>query len=265
MLEKINALWAAIRTKTQALPKGDDVRLKLRLAGDGTRHVVVEGGEGAWTGGERIAEAAAAGGAGATVWWQPKDGALRRVGGPESDAAATGFAQVNAEVAALLRKAVLEAAQPDAGTHERMDARRHKILDLYAGAGDTALPLAAQGHDVTMVELDGRAVRRAEEKAKSAGLTLRCIAGRVEDHIDKLVPADVVIVNPPRAGLSEEVAQRLRVHASMRLVYVSCDPGTLARDLRRLGIAADRMSVMAYDMFPQTSHVETLVVADLAP
>ncbi len=146
-----------------------------------------------------------------------------------------------------------------------MDARRHKILDLYAGAGDTALPLAAQGHDVTMVELDGRAVRRAEEKAKSAGLTLRCIAGRVEDHIDKLVPADVVIVNPPRAGLSEEVAQRLRVHASMRLVYVSCDPGTLARDLRRLGIAADRMSVMAYDMFPQTSHVETLVVADLAP
>ncbi len=264
--DEINALWVAIRTKLEALPPGDDVRLKLRLAPDGSRHIVALGGEGAWMGGERMADAALAGGIPATVWWQPVDGALRRMAGPESDAAAVGFAQVNAEVAAMLKEAVLQVAKSPS---RQVDGVR--ILDLYAGAGDTALPLAEAGCDVTMVEVDGRAVMRAEERAKALGIKLRCIAGRVEDHLAKLLPADVVIVNPPRAGLSEDVIRQLgdlatwrpSSGATGRLVYVSCDPGTLARDLKRLGITADRMTVQAYDMFPQTSHVETLVVAEM--
>jgi 23S rRNA (uracil1939-C5)-methyltransferase len=136
------------------------------------------------------------------------------------------------------------------------------VLDLYAGSGDTAVPLAQQGCEVVMVEQDPRSVRRAEERAKAAGASLRCITGQVENHLEKLLPADVVIVNPPRAGLSEEVTARLSVCPSVRLVYVSCDPATLARDVKRLGIAAtDVVSLKAYDMFPQTSHVETLLVA----
>ena len=112
-----------------------------------------------------------------------------------------------------------------------------------------------------MVEMDRRAVTRAQERAREKGLAVRCLAARVEDRLAKLLPVDVVIVNPPRTGLSEEVAVRLSASPPVRLVYVSCDPATLARDLKRLGATRERIaSVMAFDMFPQTSHVETLVV-----
>ena len=258
--DELNALWAAVRPAADALPHGEDVRLKLRLAADGTRHVMVDGGEGAWTGARQVEQALETAGQLATLWWQPPSGVTRRVGGAPGDQAEVAFAQVNAEVAELLKAAVVE----QAGRREAGKAGR--ILDLYAGAGDTALPLAGQGHDVTMVELDRRAVRRAEERAAAAGLTLRAIVGGVEAHLAKLLPADVVIVNPPRSGLSEEVATQLAASPPSRLVYVSCDPATLARDLRRLAfvpITHHPSLITCFDMFPQTSHVETLAVLDL--
>jgi 23S rRNA (uracil1939-C5)-methyltransferase len=253
---ELNELWHALSPVASRLPPGDDVRLKLRVATDGGRHVIVEGGEGAWTGGERFGAALEGADLSATVWWHPKGGALRRMAGAESDPASAGFEQVNTEVAAMLRDAVVEAAG-------RQDGRTARVLDLYAGAGDTAVPVAQRGLDVTMVEMDARAVGRAESLAKDAGVKIQCIAGQVEDHLARLLPADVVIVNPPRAGLSEEVAVRLSVSPSGRLIYVSCDPATLARDLHRLGVGASQITTLkAYDMFPQTSHVETLVVLD---
>jgi len=258
---EVNELWRALSPLASRLPPGDDVRLKLRVAPDGTRHVIVAGGEGAWTGGDRFGRALEEAGLAATTWWHPKGGALRQMAGPESDPGAAGFEQVNAEVAALLRNAVIELA--DRGTGGLADWR---VLDLYAGAGDTAVPLAQRDLNVAMVELDSRAVRRAETRATEAGVRLKCIAGRVEDHIATLLPADVVIANPPRTGLSEEVTHRLSASPPVRLVYVSCDPATLARDLARLGVAAGQISTLrAYDMFPQTSHVETLVVVDRSP
>ncbi len=254
--DELNALWAAVRGEMGVLPRGEDVRLRLRLEEDGTLHILVFGGEGAWDQGGPIADAARRAGIAVTVWWQPDGGAVRRVGGVAGESAAVAFGQVNPEIAAALRTAVVEAARPPAGEPAR-------ILDLYAGAGETALPLAAEGRDVVLVESDARAVRRAEDRAARAGVALRCIAGRVEDHLGRLVPAGVVIVNPPRAGLGQSVADRLRGAMPARLIYVSCDPATLARDLRRMGIATDRVRQMrAFDMFPQTSHVETLAVVE---
>ena len=85
------------------------------------------------------------------------------------------------------------------------------------------------------------------------------ISGRVEDHLERALPADVVILNPPRAGVDSRVTDALERHrASLRaLFYVSCDPATLARDLARLP-GYRLVSVRGYDMFPQTAHVETL-------
>lgn len=252
--DELNALWTAIRPALAALPAGDDVRLKLRVSADGALHVVVGGGEGAWRTPERLARAAGAAGLRVTVWWQPQRGAVRRMAGPDADPGLVSFEQVNAEVAEALRAAVLAA----------VPATARRVLDLYAGAGETALQLVQLGHEVAAVEVDRRAIVRAEQRARQAGLALRCIAGKVEDQLANLLPADVVIVNPPRTGLAEGVTDSLRVCTSARLIYVSCDPATLARDLRRLGVsAADLSAVRAYDMFPQTSHVETLVVADL--
>ncbi len=223
--EEVNALWQEVRGYLDTMPPGDDVRLKLRVGRDGRRLALVSGGDRPWRG----------------------------IDGIETDESAWGFLQVNEAVAELLHGAVVDAA-----------GEGKRVLDLYAGAGDTAVPLAKAGREVVLVELDPRAVKHAENAAKAAGVRMKCIVGKVEDHLAHLLPADAIIVNPPRAGLSEEVAARLRVCASARLVYVSCDPATLARDLRRMSIEARRIrSVRAFDMFPQTSHVETLVVAEL--
>ena len=90
------------------------------------------------------------------------------------------------------------------------------------------------------------------------------ITARVEDVLGDHLPADVVLVNPPRTGLHERVSDLLEKHPSppRAIVYVSCDPATLARDLARMPryrIA----SIRAFDMFPQTAHVET--VCELVP
>ncbi|OGT99881.1 MAG: hypothetical protein A2085_00195 [Gemmatimonadetes bacterium GWC2_71_10] len=250
--DEVDELWQAIRPALGALPRGDDVRLKLRVAPDGGLHVIVDGGDRAWSGAAELAAAARQRQLAPTVWWRPPHGAPRRMAGPEADAGAASFAQVNPAVAGLLRDAVVEAAKESGG---------RKVLDLYAGVGDTALPLAAAGHEVVLVELDERAVRQANDRAVREGITLRCIAARVEDVIGKLLPADVVIVNPPRAGLSAAVSHHLTSSPPRRLVYVSCDPATLARDLQRVA-PGGRCTVRAFDMFPQTSHVETLAVVE---
>jgi 23S rRNA (uracil1939-C5)-methyltransferase len=82
---------------------------------------------------------------------------------------------------------------------------------------------------------------------------------RVEDVLGDLLPTDVVILNPPRTGVDSRVTRLLEQGPRpATLIYVSCDPATLARDLARL--PAYRLTfVEAYDMFPQTAHVETLV------
>ena len=247
---EVAALWEAVRPALTALPPGDDVRLKLRVAHDGRLHLIVNGGERAWATPQPLAEAAARAGCAATVWWQPTGGAVRRMAGPAADRAAVAFEQVNVEVAEALRAAVLEAVPGQA----------RRVLDLYAGTGEVALALARRGADVASVEADDAAVRLAEERARREGLTVRAVAGLVEHEVEALLPADAVVVNPPRTGLAAEVAAALAARSPERLVYVSCDPATLARDLTRLGAAPERLALRCFDMFPQTSHVETLAV-----
>lgn len=248
--DEINALWLALRPALGALPRGRDVRLKLRVAPDGALHVVVGGGLGAWSTPDPLADAAAGAGLAAAVWWEPAEGAVRRLAGPAADPAAVAFAQVNPEVAAALRTAVLEAVPPRAG----------RALDLYAGAGETGLALASRGWEAVSVEADERAAARAAEQARRSGSALRVVVERVEQCLGRLLPADLVIANPPRAGLDATVTELLAERPPERLIYVSCDPATLARDLKRLGAEPARLDVRCFDMFPQTSHVETLAV-----
>jgi 23S rRNA (uracil1939-C5)-methyltransferase len=247
---EIGALWDAVRAAIGSLPRGDDVRLKLRVAHDGTRHLIVNGGDRAWTTPQPLADAAARAGHPATVWWQPAGGAVRRMTGPEADRASVAFEQVNVDVAEALRDAVLDAVPAEA----------RRVLDLYAGGGEVALALARRGADVASVEADDAAVRLAGERAAAEGLRVRAAADLVEHQIEALLPADAVVVNPPRTGMAAEVSAALAHRSPERLVYVSCDPATLARDLTRLGAEPARLSLRCFDMFPQTSHVETLAV-----
>jgi 23S rRNA (uracil1939-C5)-methyltransferase len=154
---------------------------------------------------------------------------------------------VNARVAARLHDTLLAAVRA---------ADPARIVDAYAGTGATAIPLAADGRTVVAIEVDRGAVEHIRARIAPPS---SAVAGRVEDHIAAALPADVVLLNPPRTGVDERVASALEAaHASVRRVfYVSCDPATLARDLARMP-GYRIVDVRGFDMFPQTAHVETL-------
>jgi 23S rRNA (uracil1939-C5)-methyltransferase len=166
--------------------------------------------------------------------------------------AGASFVQVNARVAAALRAHLLERVRSFAPA---------RVVDAYAGMGDTAIPLATEGRTVVAIELDREAVDtfRGRLPAPSSA-----IAGRVEDHLAAALPADVVVLNPPRAGVDARVTAALddSPRPPRAILYVSCDPATLARDVARMP-RYRVASMRAYDMFPQTAHVET--VCELVP
>lgn len=159
------------------------------------------------------------------------------------------FLQVNREVSSAMDEWIDERVGP-------LEGRR--VLDLYAGVGARAIRWSEQGADVVACEVSSAASAACRTAAGVTG-RLEVVTDRVERQVESLMPADLVVVNPPRAGLSRTVADRLAVASAEELVYVSCDPATLARDLKRLGGGWSIREVQPFDAFPQTSHVETIV------
>jgi 23S rRNA (uracil1939-C5)-methyltransferase len=107
------------------------------------------------------------------------------------------------------------------------------------------------------VELDPEAVAVARTDAPRGW---RVVEGRVEDSLAPLLPADLVLLNPPRKGLHKQVPDTLREGGAGRVIYVSCDPATLARDLKRLDTVYRLEGLEAFDLFPQTAHVECVAL-----
>jgi 23S rRNA (uracil1939-C5)-methyltransferase len=139
------------------------------------------------------------------------------------------------------------------------------VLELYAGSGALALRLSARGARVTHVESFQPAVALAERAAREQGLSLRALASDAGDALRLLVSErarfDAVLVNPPRRGLEPEVRRLVGELAPKLVVYVSCDPMTLARDadhFARLGQSL--VQVTPFDMIPQSDAVETLAL-----
>lgn len=135
--------------------------------------------------------------------------------------------------------------------------------DLYAGVGLFAIPLRALYRTVVAVESDriaARYLRRNSTRAEGPGEPIDVRNVSVEQFLGRESDApDRVVVDPPRTGLTREVVGRLRRLAPARLTYVSCDPPTLARDLKALTDAYDIARVVFLDLFPQTAHLETVV------
>jgi 23S rRNA (uracil1939-C5)-methyltransferase len=158
---------------------------------------------------------------------------------------------VNASVSGLLADHVLELAGAAGG-----EAREVTAVDAYAGVGEHARRLAERGWKVTAIEVDPTACSAARAAAAERFAVLE---GRVEDRLADVLPADLLVVNPPRAGLDAEVARRILDNPPARVLYVSCDPATLARDVAVLGSAYAVSSIRCFDLFPQTAHVETVL------
>ncbi|HEU4648347.1 MAG TPA: hypothetical protein VFS33_04760, partial [Gemmatimonadales bacterium] len=244
------ALWQAVRPHRRLLPPNLE-QVVLRLDREGGRHLVakVRGTE-VWTSARELARVLAGAGQTATLWWQPEGGVPRVIAGGTPGLLHVGvFEQVNPEMGDQVRRYAVTSLGAVAGA---------RVWDLYAGIGETTAQLAAAGAVVESVEFDARAVAHAE----ATGPAARRHAGRAEDLVGRLAPPDAVITNPPRTGMDERVVAELARRAPSRIAYVSCDPATLARDLVRLGPGYRLVDVRAFDLFPQTAHVETVAVVE---
>jgi 23S rRNA (uracil1939-C5)-methyltransferase len=286
--------WRDMRARLHGMPTDRFLRVSFRLlsadAGEETVAVVVQGGE-TWSGAAEWAAALLRGSSPVrAVWWVPRGGeavglagdvandeaavsAARVVAAPppggdasadeaaeagryEPDAReALAFAQVNPTVATALRDFV------DASVRAFSPLR---VVDAYAGSGELTERFARDGVHVVSIEADASGTAATRRRVVEAGLTDRVevVTGLVESALSSALPADVVVLNPPRAGVAVGVTTLLEQAASRGvrgIVYVSCDPATLARDLARVpGWRID--AVRCFDMFPQTAHVETVCV-----
>ncbi|MEV0593574.1 class I SAM-dependent RNA methyltransferase [Nonomuraea cavernae] len=184
-------------------------------------------------------------------------GVLReRVGDREFRVSGSGFWQVHPGAAETLLDAVLAYATPEPGEW---------ALDLYCGVGLFAAGLAeAVGPEgaVFGLESDAAAVRDARANLRDLPQA-RVERGRVEEALDRfqIERADLVVVDPPRTGLGRDVVDRVASLEAPRVVYVSCDPATLARDLAWLAERGYRLDdLRAFDAFPMTHHVECVAL-----
>ena len=241
--ERVIDVWRAVLDASGFLPRAEMLRVAVRLT-DHAASLTVEGGI-RW-GGEESASLLRAVPALESIWWTPPRGVRREVATRGSaHAAGASFVQVNAGVANTLREhvhAIVARVGPST------------VIDAYAGDGATAVRIALGGARVIAIEADPDA---AAECARLLPDGSRAIAALVEDAIAESLPADLVVLNPPRAGVHERVTAALSADPPSAIIYVSCDPATLARDVGRLpGFRI--ASVRPFDMFPQTAHVETV-------
>ncbi len=165
---------------------------------------------------------------------------------------------------ALLWDALAEEVRSQV-TMQRGESTPERFIELYAGVGFLTLPLARRGLSGVAIESDRSALADLAANLSSNGLTkqVEVIRDRVESRGDLarlFAAADVLLTDPPRVGLASTVREAIASAGPARLVYVSCDPATLARDLRVfVGAGYELESVRALDLFPQTPHVEVVV------
>ncbi|MDP3058301.1 MAG: 23S rRNA (uracil(1939)-C(5))-methyltransferase RlmD, partial [bacterium] len=170
---------------------------------------------------------------------------------------ARSFYQVNPIQTSILYKKVKEYASLSGN---------ETVFDLYCGIGTIALTLADSAKHIIGIEIVPEAIADAIENAKLNGITnATFLCGTAEELVPELIAngkfPDVIIVDPPRAGCDPQLLTTIVQVKPCRLIYVSCNPATLARDLKYLcenGFAV--IEVQPVDMFPHTSHVETVVL-----
>lgn len=137
------------------------------------------------------------------------------------------------------------------------------VWDLYSGIGTITLALASKAKKVWGIEENSYAVEDARENAKQNQVgNVEFIAGKVEDTFQQITECpDIVVLDPPRAGAHRKVLEQLIELEPSQIIYVSCDPGTLARDLGVLQAGGYQVvQVQPVDMFPWTNHVETVIL-----
>ncbi len=163
-----------------------------------------------------------------------------------------GFFQVNLAVYEQALKDMRQWIEPD-----------KSVVDMYSGVGSIGLTIS--GDDVTLVEVNEHAVREMRRNIKALGREGQATAvlAASEKALDYIDSEATIIVDPPRAGLHDDVIAKLLETAPARIVYLSCNPATQARDVAKLAAKYGIRHHQAYNFFPRTPHIENLVVLDL--
>ncbi|BBD09766.1 23S rRNA (uracil(1939)-C(5))-methyltransferase RlmD [Desulfovibrio ferrophilus] len=180
---------------------------------------------------------------------------MEQVGDIRYRISADSFFQTNTPAAELLYAAACKAAGLTGTEH---------VLDLYCGSGGLGLAMAKQAASVTGIETVPAAVRDAEANAKLNEFT-NCtfIAGDVLEKLKTLEQKpDVVVTDPPRSGMHPDAAAALLELAPERIVYVSCNPSTLARDIKQLSGDYALTEAWPFDLFPHSPHIECVALLE---
>lgn len=176
-------------------------------------------------------------------------------------ARAGAFVQAYPEQASRLYAAVETALE------ERLGGLAGKrVVELFAGSGPLSLRLAARGAHVIAVDNHEPGIAALQRAAREQGLSLESRSAAAEATLLPELPSDAVIVDPPRRGLPPELRRTIAAHAPRLLVYVSCDPETLARDLAHFSsLGYETTRVTPFDLMPLTDSVETLSLLEPRP
>ncbi len=181
------------------------------------------------------------------------------LGGMRFRISSEAFFQTNTEMAEQLYALAAELAQPR-GTE--------RLYDLYSGIGTIGLLMAPRVAEVHGLEISGKAVADAETNARlneieNASFTAGDVRLSLRDLVSRAGRPDVLVVDPPRAGLSQKIVRRIIEAGPRRIVYVSCNPTTLAPNAAQLVEAGYRLRrVRPVDMFPQTPHIECVALLE---
>ncbi|XCN72676.1 MAG: 23S rRNA (uracil(1939)-C(5))-methyltransferase RlmD [Candidatus Electrothrix aestuarii] len=148
------------------------------------------------------------------------------------------------------------------------DLHGKSVLDLYCGMGNFSIPLGLSGATVTGIEGNQESIHWAEKNARQAGISAHFFTADVRAALEELADqgekADLILLDPPRSGVGEKITLLSHLEPE-KILYVSCDPATLARDLNALCQHGYTIrTVTPVDMFPQTSHIETVVLLEKA-
>jgi 23S rRNA (uracil1939-C5)-methyltransferase len=269
--------WTRLRSVwgngARRLPSGGRLRLTVRGTSRGIE-LLIDGGAPGWRSGGLMDDVS-----GLVAVWHRPSGAEEPllVAGASEPGGGNAFEQVNPEGAELLRQHVLDVVRaPGSSTHAAAGKRPSplsdgrdeggiagapsaRIVEAYCGTAPVGRALAAEGHTVVGIELNASAVAAVRLDAPEG---LEIVEGDVEAHLPDALPADLLLLNPPRRGLADTVPGIVLSSPPPRVVYVSCDPATLARDVKRLGDAYRLSALRSFDLFPHTAHVETVAVLE---
>jgi 23S rRNA (uracil1939-C5)-methyltransferase len=138
---------------------------------------------------------------------------------------------------------------------------KEQVLDLYSGTGTIPILLAGGAAEIVGMEIMESAIQDAERNCRVNGIhNCRFILGDIRENLKTLRrKPEVLVMDPPRAGMHKEVLAGVMELAAQRVIYVSCNPATLARDLAEMSREYEVIEVQPVDMFPHTYHVEAVV------